>query len=188
MEWTVDDRKYLLNLKHSLDSDNIKVKEKIKKELLDNQYIIHVLNNKDLQSINAGADDYYNVNIFPTLSIPFTQSKVDNFICYEVRYETVKFSNIQKKLQVVFNVVCQSQTIIDKETGLPRHDLLAALIQDKFNYTNYFGAKLTLVSDMPSTVDKTYSARTLVFEQTTDNNVVKSKGGTPKIINKDTIQ
>lgn len=188
MIWTEDDKKYLLNLKHSLDSDNIKAKETIKRELLDNQYIIHVLNNKELEKVNAGADDYYNVNIFPTLSVPFTQSSVENFVCFEVKYDTVKFAKTTKVLQIVFNIVCQSQNIIDKETGLPRHDLLAALIQDKFNYTNYFGRQIALVSDIPSTVDKIYSARTLVFEQMTDNNLVKTKGGKPRIVNKDTIQ
>ena len=185
MNWTTEDKQYLLDLKHSLDSDNIKVKEIIKKLLLNNKYIIHVINNKELEQAEAEADEYYDTNIFPVLSVPFEQSASMNYICYEVQYARAFDQNTKKILQIVFNVVCESQNIIDAETGLARHDLLAALIQEQFNFTNYFGAKIVLVSDTPSTVDKIYSARTLVFEQIADNNLVKSKNRKPQTINKD---
>ena len=65
--------------------------------------------------------------------------------------------------------------------------MLAALIQNQFNYTNYFGRKIQLISDMETIVDGNYACRTLTFEQITDNNVTKTYGGTPEIINKKVV-
>ena len=53
-----------------------------------------------------------------------------------------------------------------------------------FNWSSEFGSKIMLVSDVPSVVDNNYACRTLSFEQTTDNNVVKTTDGVPRLINK----
>ena len=42
---------------------------------------------------------------------------------------------------------------MDKETGIARHDLLAALIIDDFAWSNDFGVQLRLVSDRPYSMD-----------------------------------
>ena len=66
-------------------------------------------------------------------------------------------------------------TLLYDETNIPRNDLLAALIQDDFNYTNYFGGKIYLKSDLPSVADVDYACRTLTFEQITDNNTIRKQ-------------
>ena len=43
MTWTDEDKNYLLNFKNAVDSDDIKIKETIKKLLLSNKYIIHTV-------------------------------------------------------------------------------------------------------------------------------------------------
>lgn len=176
MLWTDADRQNLLDLKNAVDSDDIKVKEQIKQVLLNNRYIIHVLNNKDLEDSDANPDDYFNVNILPYYLIAPTQTDTQNFICYEVSYEELdRFNPAFKKLQIVFYILCHQQDLIDEDTGLARHDLLAALIQDQFNYTTYIGGgKIKLISDKPSVTDTNYATRTMIFEQYTDNNLVKS--------------
>lgn len=186
MQWTDEDREALLAFGEKIDCDDLKVKEQIKKVLLNNRFIIHVLNNKELEESDAEPDEYYNVNILPYYMIPDVQSSTKNFLCYEVGYKDLnRYNRSVKMLQIVFHILCHKEDIIDQETSLARHDLLAALVQDEFNFTNYFGAKIELVGDIPSTTDTKYATRTLTFEQITDNNLVKSKLGIPKLSNKD---
>lgn len=190
-EWTTKDRKRLASLKYVTDNDNVRVKEVIKQKLLANDDIIHVLDNKDLQESDAENDEYYWENIFPMYLIPDAQTTAQNFICFTVGYENVErnftnssrmYNDYQKHLHVVFIILCDKKNLKDRDTGIARHDLLAALIQNEFNFTNYFGRKIELIADNETTVDNVYACRTLVFSQITDNNVTKTKYGEPSRI------
>ena len=190
-EWTTKDRKRLASLKYVTDNDNVRVKEVIKQKLLANDDIIHVLDNKDLQESDAENDEYYWENIFPMYLIPDAQTTAQNFICFTVGYENVErnftnssrmYNDYQKHLHVVFIILCDKKNLKDRDTGIARHDLLAALIQNEFNFTNYFGRKIELIADNETTVDNVYACRTLVFSQNTDNNVTKTKYGEPSRI------
>lgn len=195
MEWTDDDRKALLAFKENVDCDDIKVKEQIKKVLLNNRFIIHVLNNKELENNEAEPDEYFGENIRPFYMIPETQSSTKNFLCYEISYENnispygsrAIYNSAIKVLNITFYILCHQEDIIEKETGIARHDLLAALVQNQFNFTNYFGPKIQLVGDKPSTTDNNYATRTLVFQQIVDSNLVKTKNGASKLSNKDVV-
>lgn len=194
-EWTTEDSKRLASLKYVTDNDNIRIKEIIKQKLLNNDDIIHVINNKKLQESGADNDEYFGVNILPYYNIPDSQTKSQNFICFTVGYENVErnftnssrmYNDLQRHLHIVFVVLCERKNIKDEDTGIARHDLLAALIQNEFNFTNFFGRKVQLVSDAESTVDNNYLCRTLVFSMITDNNVTKTQYGNPtRIVNKE---
>lgn len=176
MEWTDEDRAALLSFKNTIDCDDIKVKESIKKILLNNRFIVHVLGNEELESEDAEPEDYFGVNILPYYMIPTTVTNVKVFLCYEVGYTTVSQRNSSfKELEIVFHILCYKDKVLDKETGVARHDMLAALLIDQFNFTNYMGNKIELVSDSAGTMDNDYCTRTLTFQQITDNNLVKSK-------------
>lgn len=178
----------LSSYKYITDSDDVRIKEKIKQELITNDDIIHVLNNKELEENDAENDEYFMVNIFPYYMIVDTQTSSNNFICYTVGYKNIQRDNkLVKILRIDFVILCERKNIIQEDTGIARHDLLAALIQNQFNYTNYFGRKIQLISDMETIVDGNYACRTLTFEQITDNNVTKTYGGTPEIINKKVV-
>lgn len=198
MIWTNDDTKALQKWINYIDSDDIKIKEKIKNELVKNKNIIHVLHNEELERQDASPGDYYGINILPYYNIEPTQTHVENFICFETQWieEQSIFGQANghrhnkyiKLQQVVFYILCHIKNIQDQDTMLARHDLLAALITDQFNWTNIFGCKAHCVSSKPSTVDNNYVARTLVFEQDTYNNLVKStKTGEPRLANKDIV-
>lgn len=166
------------------DSDDIRFKEIIKKKLLNNKKIIYVLNNKKLEKLGAEADEYFNVNILPFYMIPETQTDVQNFICYEIQFEEVhKYKNILKYGQIVFTILCEQKGLFEKTTGFARHDLLAALILEEFNWCNSFGMQIHCISDKPSVVDSDYACRTLIFEMETLNGIAKTIDGKPKIIN-----
>lgn len=188
MEWTAEDKNFLLSFKNSVDCDDVKVKEIVKKVLLQNKYIVHVLNDDELEAADAEPDDYFGRNILPYYIINPTQHNIKNFICYEVSYNSInRYNSIVKELNLVFYILCEQRNIRDDDTGIARHDLLAALIQDQFNYSNYFGSKITLISDTASVVDADYACRTLTFRQNTDNNVVKTRNGVSYIHNKDVV-
>lgn len=165
-----------------LDSDDVRIKEIIKKKLLSNRYIAHVLNPEiDEDSI----DDLFGVNILPYYTVDPTQTNVDNFICYETAYnELPKYNKTVKMQQIIFYILCHVRNANDKDAYVAKHDLLAALLLDQFDYTNYFGPKIKCVSNVPRIVDNTYVERTLVFEQQTDTNLVKTIEGVPRLANK----
>lgn len=184
MEWTPDDTEDLRNLRNYLDSDNIKLKQQIKQKLLSDKFLIHVLNNKELEESDAEPSDYFGVNILSYYMIPETQTDVQNFICFETSTD-MRYGSAMKNQMIIFYILCDDKNAIDKDTSLPRHDLLAALIQRLFNYDRFMGGRFQLVSDVPSITDTHYLTRTMKFLQVTDNNLVKTINGKPKIINKD---
>jgi hypothetical protein len=89
---------YLRDLKNNVDSDNVRYKEIIKKSLIDNPYIIYLLNNKELEDEDADPSDYLDVNILPYYLIHPTQHNVQNFICYEVGFRELERYNSKMKL------------------------------------------------------------------------------------------
>lgn len=197
MTWNQNDIERLLVFKDKSDADEVRIKEIIKRVLLNDKYILHVLDNQELEANveddGTGADAYFGVNILPYYNIAPTQSATSAFICYEVACEKQRYSGNpgQKRLSLVFYILVDQKLITDKDTGIARHDLLSALIQNRFNFTNYFGRKIHLVANIPSVVDNQYSCRTLTFEQLTDDNVVKSfdagYGFETRFANKDTV-
>ena len=186
MKWTDEDTKYLRDFRNIIDSDDIHIKEKIKQILLRNKYIVHVLNNPKLA--DSEPDEYFGVNILPYYIVPGTQHDVQNFVCYTVGYkDRPNCDKGRKYQQIVFVILCEEKTAIDQETSLARHDLLAALITDQFNHSNYFGEKLELVSDEEGVTDNSYVMRKLTFEQLKDNNYIKTTDGVARTRNKDVV-
>lgn len=183
---TQEQIQYLRDLKNNVDSDNVRYKEIIKKSLIDNPYIIYLLNNKELEDEDADPSDYLDVNILPYFLIHPTQHNVQNFICYEVGFrELERYNSKMKLLQITFYILCEEKNNIEKSTGIARHDLLGAIIHDIFNWSNLFGGQIHCVSDLPSVTDNDYATRTIIFEQLTDNNLAKTRGGVARIIPRD---
>lgn len=186
-QWTKEDSKRLASYKYIVDNDNIRIKQKIKEKLLANDDIIHVLDNKELQEAEAENDEYFGVNIRDSYIIPETQVDSQNYICFTVGYRDInRYNDLVKELHITFYILCEQKNLKDRDTGIARHDLLGALIQNEFNYTNYFGRIIQLVQDEESITDNGYVTRVLTFTQTTDNNVTKTKYGQPtRIVNKE---
>ena len=192
MNWTDKDTEELLTLKNNMDSDDIRIKEKIKEVLLNNRFIIHTIDNKDLEANveedGTGTDEYFGVNIIPHYIINPTQYSAETFICYEVGYSNLeRYSRVSasyKELAITFQILSNYKVLIDQQTGIARHDLLAALVIDQFNYSNYFGQTIYIVADQPSIVDNDFACRTLTFRQTSDNSLVKTINGQQQLANK----
>ena len=169
-----------------IDSDNIRIKNMIKNKLESNPYIKYALNHvKHDDDYDEDDDDNITSNILPYYAVFDTQTEVDNFLCFETSYDELQRHNGTFKLQqIIFYVLCHSRSVNDSTLGMARHDLISALLKDQFDYTDIFGMKIHCVSDKPGLVDSRYVSRTIVFEAITDNNIVKTVNGIPRLINK----
>ena len=186
------------------DDDNIRYKEKIHDALLSNVELLYALNNEELESelfdedenllideetgeLLGEVDRYFgdNSNIRPYLFIPDTQTDVKHYVCYQVAFDELpRYQNVQKYTEITFNIFVNGKDRTDKLTGIPRHDLIASIIREKFNWSNIFGMQTHLVSNKESITDNDYVVRTLIFQNTEVNSItVTPYGEMPNVIN-----
>ena len=78
---------------------------------------------------------------------------------------------------ITFNIFVHGNDRMDKLTGVPRHDLIASIIRERFAWSNIFGMQTYLVSNRESTTDNNYLVRTLVFQLTDLNSKVQTPYG-----------
>ena len=174
------------------DDDNIKYKDIIKKALLNCPELLCALNNKELESelfdddgnllidkdtgeLLGEVDRYFgdNSNIRPSLFIPDTQTTVNSYVCYQVMFDELpRYQNIYKYNEIIFNIFVNGKDRTDKLTGIPRHDLIASIIREKFNWSSIFGMQSKLISSKESTTDNNYVVRTLIFQIEDTNSIV----------------
>ena len=179
------------------DDDNIRYKEKIHDALLSNAELLYALNNEELESELFDEDDnllideetgellgevdrYFgdNSNIRPYLFIPDTQTDVKHYVCYQVAFDELpRYPNIQKYTEITFNIFVNGKDRTDKLTGIPRHDLIASIIREKFNWSNIFGMQTHLISSKESVTDNNYLVRTLIFQITDVNSITYTQLG-----------
>ena len=132
-------------------------------------------------------DRYFgnNSNIRPFLFIPDTQTEVKHYICYQVGFdETVRYQPGLKDTFITFTIFVHGNDRMDKLTGIPRHDLIASIIRERFAWSNIFGMQTYLISNKESMTDSNYVVRTLVFQLTDLNSKVQTPyGGQSQMIN-----
>lgn len=184
------------------DDDNIRYKEKIHDALLNNAELLYALNNEELESelfdgdklnidedtgeLLGEVDRYFgdNSNIRPYLFIPDTQTDVKHYVCYQVAFDELpRYSNIQKYTEITFNIFVNGKDRTDKLTGIPRHDLIASIIRERFNWSNIFGMQTHLISSKESVTDNNYLVRTLIFQIVDTNGIVTTQNGKTSVTN-----
>ena len=186
------------------DDDNIRYKEKIHDALLSNAELLYALNNEELETelidgnelnidketgeLIGEVERYFgdNSNIRPYLFIPDTQTDVKHYVCYQVAFDELpRYQNVQKYTEITFNIFVNGKDRTDKLTGIPRHDLIASIIREKFNWSNIFGMQTHLISSKESVTDNNYLVRTLIFQITDVNSITYTPlGEKPSYINK----
>ena len=183
------------------DDDNIRYKEKIHDALLNNAELLYALNNEELESelfngkelnidketgeLLGEVDRYFgdNSNIRPYLFIPDTQTDVKHYVCYQVAFDELpRYQNVQKYTEITFNIFVNGKDRTDKLTGIPRHDLIASIIREKFNWSNIFGMQTHLIASKESTTDNNYLVRTLIFQITDVNSITYTPLGEKSLL------
>lgn len=189
------------------DDENIQYKKKIEKALMLNPCLLYALNEKSLESelfnedgnINwkwnedtneyepLGEWDRYfgsDSNIRPFLFIPDTQTEVKHYICYQVAFdETPRYQDTLKYTTITFTIFVHGNDRMDKLTRIPRHDLIASIIRERFNWSNIFGMQTHLISSKESTTDNNYLVRTLVFQVVDTNGIYNTSNSKTSIVN-----
>lgn len=191
------------------DDDVILYKQKIKNALLSNPCLLYALDDKTLESelfdkngninweLNEDTKEYEpigewdryfgsNSNIRPFLFIPDTQTEVKHYICYQVAFDEMpRYQDTLKYTNITFTIFVHGNDRYDKFTGIPRHDLIASIIRERFNWSNIFGMQTHLVSSKESTTDNNYLVRTLIFQVVDTNGIYKTSNGKTSVVNYD---
>lgn len=155
-----------------VDDDIIEMKRLIKQKLIADVDILEALHNPNIDIDSP--DEFLDNNIFGFIRIPQTQDTVRNFICFTVDdIEGHQFNTHMKVQQIQFTCICHLDDM-KTEFGIDRHDLLAFLVRDIFNWSNDFGLQFKLVYNKESTIDSDYYCRTLKFERDTTNSLNKA--------------
>lgn len=131
-------------------------------------------------------DRYFgtNANIRPFLFIPETQTNVRHYVCYQVGFdEQPRYNDTLKYTTITFTIFIHGNDRMDQLTGIPRHDLIASIIRERFNWSNIFGMQTHLISSKESTTDNNYVVRTLVFQVVDTNGIVKTTNGNTMVNN-----
>ena len=185
------------------DDDNIKYKNIIRKALLKCPELLYALNNNELEpelfdedgnllidkdtgELLGEVDRYFgdNSNIRPSLFIPDTQTTVNSYVCYQVMFDELpRYSTKQKLTEVTFNIFVNGKDRADKLTGIPRHDLIASIIRERFNWSNIFGMQTHLIASKESITDSNYLVRTLIFQIIDTNGIVTTQNGKTSVTN-----
>lgn len=157
----------------NVDDDIITMKRRIKQKLIADVDILEALHNPDIELDSP--DDFLDNNIFGFIRVPKTQDTVRNFICFTVDDIEGHQTNTHMKIQQIqFTVICHLEDM-QTDYSMDRHDLLAYLVRDNFNWTNEFGMQFKLVYNKESTIDSDYYCRTLKFERECTNSLKKAR-------------
>lgn len=149
-------------------SDTIKDKNKIMNKLIEIPDVYTVINNTSISS----AEGMRNVNIFSRMKIPNTTLTVKNYICYDYGSKLYNADKVFKTVYISVACICHGSEANIKTSYGNRHDLLAGIIIDSFNWSDFLGFQLELVSDVESILETDYYCRTLQFKNLTTNSLV----------------
>ena len=179
------------------DDDNIRIKEQIKDTFLNCPELLYAIHNKELESelfdedgnlnidedgnLTGEVDRYFgsNSNIRPFLFIPETQDEVNNYVCYQTSYDESNYRSYEKTekhLFITFTIFVNGKDSMDKLTDIPRHDLIASIIREKFAWIGLEISTTTPFGDKESTTDNNYLVRTLQYLVTLPNSICKTEG------------
>lgn len=184
------------------DDEGVRYKEIIEDNLLHCPELLYALHETDLESelfdskgnINVAEDgeilgewDQYfgsTANIRPYLYIPETQTEVKHYVCYQVTFDELpQYNHRQKYTEIKFTIFVHGKDTIDSLTGIPRHDLIASILRERFNWSNIFGMQCRLISSSESLTDNDFVVRTLVFQLVDTNGIVNTPLGEKTQVN-----
>lgn len=152
--------------------DIARYKHKVMKELTSNIDILRTLHNNNfesrLNSEHPNGDMYRNVNIFDYMKLPSLKDEIQNYICFEVS-TMASYSNDFAAVNVVFRTVSHVNDM-NTDWGIQRHDLLALIIKNQFDWTKVFGKTLIKVSDVGKIGEDDFYYREIVYQCDLPNN------------------
>lgn len=144
-------------------------KDLILQDLKQDQDLLELLNNPSLSL--SRPEDYINTNIFSFLKIPDSQSIVKNFVCFDLDViETLYANEYKSTYELTFRCLTHTSEV-ETPWGINRHDLMAAIIKDRYCYSNILGPQLVKEVDKSYVAEGSYYYRILKFHSVQNNDL-----------------
>ena len=149
--------------------DIFRFKYKIMQMIISNQDILHTLHNDKLSNNKEiiNGDLYRDVCIFDFMKLPNNKTEVKNYLCFEVN-DISSYDNLVNR-RVVFRTVSHEDDY-KTDWGISRHDLLASIIKNEFDWSNALGMHFEKESDNGYVTNDGYYYREIVYKITSPNN------------------
>lgn len=172
------------------DDDTIRLKRKIEDMLKNCPELLYSLHREDLESelfdengnlmVEGDWSAYFGATsaVRPFLSFPTVETDVHTYLCYQVSFDELpRYNNTEKYCLITFTIFVYNTDIIDDLTGIPRHDLIGSIIRELMAWSGITMSNAVPVSDKESTTDNNYIVRTMVYQATMPNSIVKTENG-----------
>lgn len=101
--------------------------------------------------------------IIPWLKLNGVVKTVSNKVLFDVLTERGSYDNPAFLNQHVIVMCLVDETSMDTDYGIPRVDLVAYIVKDLLNRSDYFGKNMVLWLDEPKIVDNSFYCRELRF-------------------------
>lgn len=146
-------------------SDVMEYKSKIMARLISIPDVYMLINNSDITK----ASDMINKNLFSYMWIPDTTTTVKNYICFDYNSTKSSINESFKNVTINIGVICPKSEIITPWGN--RFDVLAGVLIESINWSNFLGFELELVSDKENIFENNYHGRMLQFKNLSFNSL-----------------
>lgn len=101
--------------------------------------------------------------IIPWLKLNGVVKTVSNKVLFDIYTERADYDDPAFSRQYLIVMCLVDETAMDTDFGIPRVDLVAYIVKDLINRTDYLGMNAVLYSDEPKIVDNSFYCRELRF-------------------------
>lgn len=148
-----------------IKSDATQYKSKIMGNIITNSDVFELINNPEITKPPQMKDK----NVFSRMRFPNTTISVKNYICFDFNAKISRTNDVYENVTINIAIVCHEKTINCGSGN--RHDELANVIADIFNWSNILGLQVKLISDTETIWEKEYHVRILQFTNIALNSV-----------------
>jgi len=141
------------------DDDIVRFKYRIMNKLVSDSDIISSLHGSNNPSACR------NSSIISYLKIPDLQDSVKTYICYDVQ---LIGNGDMSDVTIIFRIVTYKDEVMT-DWGIPRQDLIGAIIKHRFDWSNIFGLHLELAQDAPNIGEDGFYYREIIYTGRTPN-------------------
>lgn len=121
------------------------------------------MTDEEKQEIADHNDRISEPEIIPWLKLNGVVKTVSNKVLFDIYTERADYDDPAFSRQFLIIMCLVDETAIDTDFGIPRVDLVAYIVKDLLNRTDWLGMNAKLYSDEPKIVDNSFYCRELRF-------------------------
>lgn len=124
---------------------------------------LETASDEEKQQIIDHNDRIKQPEIIPWLKLNGVVKTVSNKVLFDIYTERADYDDPAFSRQFLIVMCLVDETAMETEYGIPRVDLVAYIVKDLINRTDYLGMNAKLFSDEPKIVDNSFYCRELRF-------------------------